>query len=219
MRLIPECSYLQIKHILCPIGVEYSEWPLANTLNGSPLLLPNDYLTAFIGSLDISDTISCFRLDGFPQPTWTKKECSKEPMFADLAPFKSGTIFYLLCLEKMTHSLQENNIRHTKKFFCCFVFSGYSFFSECFYPVSLSSIMHQLCFRLCCVWILEDVLFNFCTGAKEKTGLLSVSVCVLCRGFIELRTQQRLTVDSFTLKKKAPFCCSSMRGEIIVQYR
>lgn len=137
------------------------------TYNGFSLLLPNVYLTTCIGSLDISDTISCFRLDGFPQPMWTKRECSEEPTFADLAPYKSGTIFYLLCSEKRTHSLQEINIRQ-KKCFCCFVLSGYSFFSECFYPVSLSSIMHQLCFCLCCVWILEDVLFNFCTGTKEK---------------------------------------------------
>lgn len=68
------------------------------------------------------------------------------------------------------------------------------------------------------------VLFNFLyrdnakKKKKKKLGLLSVGICVLCRGFIGQRTQQRLTVDSFTLKK-APLCCSSMRGEIIVQYR
>lgn len=66
------------------------------------------------------------------------------------------------------------------------------FFSEHFLA-SLSSIMHQLCF----CWMFQDVLCNFCTGKKKDPGSLSISVCVLCRGFTE---QHKLTVDSFTLK-------------------
>lgn len=39
---------------------------------------------------------------------------------------------------------------------------------------------------------------------RKKKSWLAVCqpLCVLCRGFIELRKQQKLTVDSFTLKKK-----------------
>lgn len=117
--------------------------------------------------------------------------------------------------------LQENNTRKKKNFFCCFCWI--LIFQRVFLPVSLSSIMHQLClclyFSLFCFSSSRMSCFiSVQERRKKKTGLLSDSLCVLCRGFIELRTQQKLTVDSFTLKK-APLCCRSTRGEIIVQYR
>lgn len=127
------------------------------------------------GSVVISDTIYCFRLDGFPQPMWTKRECSEKPTFADLAaPYKSGTIFYLLCSEKRTHSLQEINIRQ-KKCFCCFVLSGYSFFSECFYPVYL---------LLCISFAFDCVVFGFwrmscLISVQERRKKNWLAVCVL----------------------------------------
>ena len=144
--------------------------------------------------------------------------------------FKSGTIFYLLFLRENYSPPPENNTR-TSFFFV--VFAGYSFFSKCFYPVSLSSIMHQLCFLFGLAFCFIFFFFFFFSGRmscfisvldsrKKKTWLaVCQPLCVLCRGFTELRKQQKLTVDSFTLKKtkRLPLCCRSMRGDIIVQYR
>lgn len=122
--------------------------------------------------------MSCFRLDGFPQPTWTKKECSKEWTFADLAPFKSGTIFFLLFSEKITHSRQENNTRKNKTFLSFFFLDTH--FSA---SVSVSSIMHQLCFVwICCCCFFFWMSFLFSVQEQRKNWLaVCQRLCALQR--------------------------------------
>lgn len=145
---------------------------------------------------------------------WTRKECSKEWAFTDLAPFKSGTIFFLLYSEKITHSFTHENKKKKKKvlviFFWIPIFQRVFLPCFCIFNYASASLMFG--------FVLFNFLYRDNAKKKKNLGLLSVGICVLCRGFIGQRTQQRLTVDSFTLKK-APLCCSSMRGEIIVQYR
>lgn len=112
-------------------------------------------------------TLLCFRLDGFPQRMWMKKECSKSWMFAGLAPFKSGTIFY--CSQrKITHSSRKI----TKKFLLDTPLST---------SASTLFLYPQLCISfasVCTFLYVQDVLFNFCTGKKKKLSCcLSASVC------------------------------------------
>lgn len=145
-------------------------------------------------------------LDGFPQPTWTKRECSKG------CCFKSGTVYNPLFSEKIIQPSpgKMTQEREKKTLFLVVVFAGCSIF----YSVSL-----QLCISFCsffCLFVFfcwMSCLISVQERRRKKTGLLSVSVCVLCRDSTELRTQQKLTVESFTLKKRkkkkrgSPFCC------------
>lgn len=116
------------------------------------------------------------------------------------------------CSQRKLLTLDRKITQEKTKRFCRFFF---------WIPIFQRVFLYlQLCisfalFGFVVVVFFLDVLFIFCTGTKKELACcLSASVC-----FAEaLLTQQRLTVDSFTLKK-APLCCSSMRGEIIVQYR
>lgn len=79
--------------------------------------------------------------------------------------------------------------------FCFFFCWTDFFFNERFYSISLSSIMHRLCFFFagCPVW------FLYRERRKDWLAVCSAET------FAKQRTRQKLTVDSFTLKKmKAP---------------
>lgn len=133
-------------------------------------------------------TVSCYRLDGFLQLMWMKKECSKAQMLLVWLPLNQepSSIYCsqrkLLSLSrKITQGEKNKTKKPTKNFFCCF--AGYSFFSECFYSVYL-----QLCISFCLCWM--SCLISV-QGKKGKNGLLSVSLCVLCRDFTEDRGHSR----------------------------
>ena len=150
--------------------------------------------------------------------------------------FKSGTIFYLLFSEKITHSLQENNTRKKNLlfffFFCrCFhrilsfqrVFlPRFSIFNYALLSVWISFLFHFIIFFY---FFREDVLFNFCTGKKKKKkpGSLSVRLCVCsAEALLNWGNSKNWLWIALLWKnktKRLPLCCRSMRGEIIVQYR
>lgn len=134
------------------------------------------------------------RSDGFPPPTWMKRERSKASLALRRSqfPFVSGTNFYLLSSEEMTHSLQEKKEQHA---FCWKLL-----FLQEFLLWFLISLLPALYYASAFVF-LQGVLFKFFTR-KEKTALLCVRLRVLSREFAITRTQQELIVDSFILQKE-----------------
>lgn len=115
--------------------------------------------------------VSCFRSDGFPQPMWTRKECSKEWVFTDLAPFKSGTIFFLLFSEKFTHSFTHKTKKKKKVlviFFWIPIFQRVFLPCFCIFNYASASLMFGF------------VLFNFLyrnDGKRQKKKKTWLAVC------------------------------------------
>lgn len=152
-------------------------------------------------------TVSCCRLDGFPQHTWMKKECSKAWMLVDQLLWNGN--LSLLYLEKCD-SLHQKTKKNTKKeFFLLLLLLDAHFSARISFSVSLSSIMHQLLFFAGC-----PVLFMY----RKEEKQVSADLSALCTDLAERRAAQKLTVDSFTLKKY-PLWCRSVQGELIVQHR
>lgn len=124
-------------------------------------------------------TVSCYRLDGFLQLMWMKKECSKAQMLLVWLPLNQepSSIYCsqrkLLSLSrKITQGEKKQNKKTNKELFLlfCWILIFQRVFLLC-----LSSIMHQLLSLL-------DVLFNFCTGEKRKKWLaVCQPLCALQR--------------------------------------
>lgn len=175
----------------------------------------------------------CLCLCLFCDPDWVvsinlrgrRRSTVKMWMFAGLALFKSGTIFYLLFSEKHTLSRKRKNTHTQKKKLFVVFFLLDSHFSASVSTPCLS-IFNYASALLLFVFFSYFLRMFWLISAKERKkkkikknlNLLSVSLGVLCRGSVELEDAAEETVDSFTLKK-APLCCRSTQGEIIVQNR
>lgn len=110
------------------------------------------------------------RSDGFPPPTWMKRERSKASLALRRSqfPFVSGTNFYLLSSEEMTHSLQEKKEQHA----FCWKLLFLQEFLLWFLISLLPALYYASAFVFCKVSCLSSL-----HGRKKLRCCVSASVC------------------------------------------
>lgn len=193
----------------CFSGLVYLPSPVFCELNELKGPLWNVYLT-----------LSSSRSDGFLPPTWTKKECSRQRTLTLLPLNQEPSSIYCSQRKLLTLSRKTTTTNNKKNVFAV-AFSGFfqPVFQLCIFNYASALLLFALVVGF--FFFSNDVLFNCCTGTmrREKKKQQQQLACGLsaCACSAEAARHRR-TVDSFTLKK-APLCCSSMRGDIIVQYR